>query len=140
MASRPTKTAAEKSAKPAAKAKLAAKPAKSASPEKPDLKTVSKSNAKIGAAAFKLRDLVEAVAASTGGKKPEVKQTVEATLSALAEALKRGDDLILPPLGRARVAKAAGKDGAAVMTLKLRLGGGGKADAKQPLADDGEDS
>jgi nucleoid DNA-binding protein len=154
MAPRTTKPAAEKPAKPVAKAKAVAKteakPAKAAPQPKPDAKAVarsdSKASAKSGTAAFKLRDLVEVVAAATGAKKPEVKQTIEATLSALADALKSGADLNLPPLGRARIAKAAGKDGAAVMTLKLRLGGAAKSGAnvktgpKQALADDGEDS
>jgi nucleoid DNA-binding protein len=150
MAPRTTKPAAEKPAKPVAKAKAvaktAAKPAKPASQPKPVVRADSTASAKSGVAAFKLRDLVEVVATATGAKKPDVKQTVEATLSALADALKGGADLNLPPLGRARIAKAAGKDGAAVMTLKLRLGGAAKSGAnvktgpKQALADDGEDS
>jgi nucleoid DNA-binding protein len=141
------KPATEKPAKPAAKikpvAEAAQKPARSAT--KPAAKpTKPAGGAKVRAGsnteAFRLKDLVEAVATATGGKRPEVKKTVEATLSSLAEALKRGSDLNLPPLGRIRVAKAAGKDGAPAMTLKLRLAGADKPGGKLALAEDGEDS
>jgi nucleoid DNA-binding protein len=141
MAPRTTKPAAEKPVKPAAKVKpgadAAQKPARSAT--KPTAKP-SKPAAATKAEAFRLKDLLEAVANATGGKRPEVKKTVEATLAGLADALKRGSDLNLPPLGRIRVAKAAGKDGAPAMTLKLRLAGADKPAGKQALAEDGEDS
>jgi nucleoid DNA-binding protein len=103
---------------------------------KPALKVVGKPAP--ATAPLKLKDLIAAVAAETGAKRPEVRATVEATLAVLADALKRGADLNLPPLGRLRVARATGKDGTGAMTLKLRLGGD-KAGAKA-LADDGEDS
>ncbi len=84
---------------------------------------------------LKLKDLVEQVAAATGGKKAEVRRTVEATLAVLGAALAAKSTLVAPPLGKLRVAKAA--DG--VLTLKLRLPsvpqGAGLA-----LAEDDEDS
>ncbi len=88
---------------------------------------------------IKLRDLVDSVAAATGAKKVDAKASVEATLAALATALKAGADMTLPPLGKLRVVKLAEKGGATMMTLKLRHGGGQKPGAKA-LADDGEDS
>jgi nucleoid DNA-binding protein len=87
---------------------------------------------------LKLRDLIDSVAAATGTKKVDAKASVEATLTALAAALKSGADMTLPPLGKLRVVKLAEKGGATMMTLKLRHGGGQKPGAK-PLADDGED-
>jgi Bacterial DNA-binding protein len=83
----------------------------------------------------KLKDLIDGVAAKTGGKKPEVKAVVEATLAALGEALATGKALAVPPLGKLRVVKNKGP----ALTLKLRLADGAKA-AGLGLADDGEDS
>ena len=108
---------------------------------KPALKVVEKpapgqAPAKVAAkaAGFKLKDLVDQVASATGTKKPDAKKAVEATLAAIAAALKSGSDLALPPLGKLRIARTTG----AVLTLKLRTGAGEKAAAK-PLADSGED-
>jgi Bacterial DNA-binding protein len=131
-----TKPAKPKSvAKPVAKAKPAAKPA-AAKPSKPALKVVEKvaPGAAATAGMMRLKDLVETVAAATGGKKPEVKKTVEATLAAIGTALAASQSLALPPLGKLRVAKATG----GALTLKLRLADASKA-AGIALADDQED-
>ena len=85
--------------------------------------------------ALKKRELVERVAALSGGKKKSVKEVVEATLAVLGEALEKGEELILPPFGKAKVNRA--KDGAAgskLLTVKLRRGE--VRTAKQPLAED----
>lgn len=84
--------------------------------------------------AMKLKDLIEAVATATGGRKPEVKATIEATLAVLGEALVTGRTLAMPPLGKLRVVKNKGP----ALTLKLRLAEGARA-AGLALADDGED-
>ncbi|WP_431300093.1 HU family DNA-binding protein [Tabrizicola sp. BL-A-41-H6] len=144
----PAKSGAKSPAKPAARLAVvktkAAPPAKGPGKSKPDAapkatapKVVPATAAK--ADALRLKDLVAAVVEATDMKKPDAKRAVEATLASLAAALKRGHDLNLPPLGRARVAKTSEKDGAATLTLKLRLGGGSGQGAKQPLAADGED-
>lgn len=139
-----------KSAKPARAAKTGkpvaegiAPAAKSAAP--PPSKAPAKAAAKPGkaplaASGLKLRDLIDSVATATGAKKPDVKATVEATLAALASALKAGSDMTLPPLGKVRVVKLVEKGGATMMTLKLRHGGGNEKPGSKPLADDGEDS
>ena len=144
MATRTIKSATKPGEKPAAKAKPAAKrekaPPAASVIAKPFGRSAANPAAKTGAVAFKLKDLVDAVVASTGGKKPEVKKTVEATLAALSDALKRGADLNLPPLGRARVAKVTEKNGTSTLTLKLRVGGAAGQGAKQGLADVSVDS
>ena len=116
-----------------------AKPAKAALKGEPAAKTaltvVETPAPEAKGGEMKLKDLIEAVAASTGGKKPEVKAVVEATLSALGEVLASVKALTVPPLGKLRVVKAKGP----ALTLKLRLAGGAKA-AGLALADDGEDS
>lgn len=101
----------------------------------PALTVVESAAPVAGGGMMKLRDLIEAVAGATGGRKPEVKATVDATLAALGEALATGKTLAVPPLGKLRVVKTKG----AALTLKLRLADTAKA-AGLALADDGEDS
>ena len=115
----------------AAKTSAKAKPAAAA----PALTVVEPAASDAAGGAMKLRELIESVVATTGGKKPEVKTVVEATLSALGAALATGRALAVPPLGKLRVVKNKGP----ALTLKLRLADGAKA-AGLALADDGEDS
>ena len=91
------------------------------------------------APSLKLKVLLDRVAEATGGKKKGLREIVEATLTAVGEALSRGEDLNLPGLGRTRVARSAEKDGASPMTLKVRRGAHKKKEAKEPLADEGDD-
>lgn len=124
-----TEKKADKPAKPTAKSKAPAA-------AKPDLKVVaSTASSETTGGVLKLKDLIDAVATATGGKKPEVKKTVEATLAAMGEALGAGKALNVPPLGKLRVVKTKGP----ALTLKLRVAEAGKA-AGLALADDGEDS
>ena len=81
----------------------------------------------------KIKDFMVLVNTAMGGKKKAARDVVDATLTALGEAMATGKNFNLPPLGRGRVVKQA--DG--MLTLKLRQGtpGKGKADAaKEPLA------
>ena len=71
-------------------------------------------------ATLRLKELVDRVAASTGGKKKDVKEIVEATLTQLGLALHAGEMLNLPEFGKVRVAKAQGAGPGSAMTLKLR--------------------
>jgi Bacterial DNA-binding protein len=120
---KPAKTEKPAKAKPEA-AKVAA--------ETPEASSVETAAVSVGQ--VKLKDLIDSVAAKTGGKKPEVKAVVEATLAALGEALATGKALVVPPLGKLRVVKNKGP----ALTLKLRLADGAKA-AGLALADDSED-
>lgn len=73
------------------------------------------------AALMKKPELLDAVVARTNLKKRDVKPAVEAALAVIAEALVRGDDMNLPPMGKLRVVKSKPLDaGAHVLTLKLR--------------------
>lgn len=101
---------------------------------KPVLTVVETTAPDARAATVKLKDLIDSVASATGGKKADVKATVEATLAALGEALAIGKSLAVPPLGKLRVVKNKGP----ALTLKLRLADRAKA-AGLALADDGED-
>ncbi|MCB6177189.1 HU family DNA-binding protein [Rhodobacter sp. Har01] len=98
--------------------------------------------AKVRAPSLRLKELVDHVSASTGAKKPAVKEIVTATVMALGDALGRGDELNLPGFGRARIARQTERDGASHLTLKVRRGPHKRREAgdTEPLAEDGEDS
>ncbi len=68
----------------------------------------------------KLKDLLDHVAKATGAKKKSVRDTVEATLTALGDALSRGDDLNLPALGKAHVNRQRTLTGGEMIIVKLR--------------------
>jgi hypothetical protein len=133
MAPRTPKDTEDKPARPAKADKSVAKAKPAVA--KPVLKVVDAATPDAKGTALKLKDLIERVVAATGGKKPEVKAVVEATLAALGEALATGQALAVPPLGKVRVVKNKGP----ALTLKLRLADGAKA-AGLALADDGDDS
>jgi DNA-binding protein HU-alpha len=88
----------------------------------------------------KRKEFLDRVLKATGAKKKLARPVVEATLAALAEGLGRGEELVLPPLGRARVVRAAAGGEAGATTVKIRPAGGKRAAAggKQTLADDGD--
>ncbi len=132
MAPRTPKDTEKKVARPARTPKPAARPKIPAA--KPELVVVAPTATPETAGGLKLKDLIDSVVAATGGKKPEVKKTVEAALAALREALVSGKPLMVPPLGKLRVVKTKGP----ALTLKLRIADGAKASGLA-LADDGED-
>lgn len=91
-------------------------------------------------APLKKPDLLDQLATRSGLKKRDAKLALDATLALIGEALARGEDLILPPLGRVRVVKAKdlGK-GAQLLTLKLRSGKDAAQSSKTGLATEAED-
>jgi len=86
---------------------------------------------------LRLKELVDRVATSTGAKKKDVKEIVEATLTQLGLALHNGEMLNLPDFGKVRVAKTQREGQGSAMTLKLRPSGSGtqKKSAAGTLAD-----
>jgi hypothetical protein len=135
MAPRPPKNPDEKPVKAAKPAKAATQPKTAAAkPSKPALKVVEPPTEASPGGPLKVKQLIDQVAAATGLKKPEAKKAVEATLSALGTALAAKTNLVVPPLGKLRVAKAS----AGILTVKLRLADAPRA-AGLALADDGED-
>ncbi|SFR36974.1 DNA-binding protein HU-beta [Yoonia tamlensis] len=70
---------------------------------------------------LKKPQLFNEVVARTGLKKRDVKPAVEAALAVIGEALARGEELILPPMGKTRIVKSKELgNGAALLTLKFR--------------------
>ena len=89
---------------------------------------------------MKKPELIDQVVARTSLKKRDVKPAVEAALAVLAEALLRGDELILPPMGKLRVVKAKEiGSGAQVLTLKLRTMKDGAGQSNSGLAESDDD-
>ena len=84
---------------------------------------------------LKKPELIDRVVALTGLKKRDVKPAVEAALAVLAEDLAAERTVMLPPLGKLRVAKTRALDnGGAVLTVKLRQTGPAQKAATSPLA------
>lgn len=115
MASRPTKS---RSTKPAARtprkttrAKTAPKPAKPAPQSEPPAKEVP---------VLRKGDLFTQVAERGNVKRRDAKAAIEAALEILGEAVVRGDDLALAPLGRVKVARTNEQENATVHVLRLR--------------------
>lgn len=96
--------------------------------------------ARVKGPSVRIKTLVDRVTEATGGKKKGVKEIVEATLTALGDALAKGEELNLPGFGRTRIARTSEKDGASMMTLKVRRAPHKPKVAKQALADDEDDS
>jgi nucleoid DNA-binding protein len=128
----PAKTVTKTGAKPAAK------PA--ATPAPAELEKAPAAIVKIKANTLKIKDVLEQVAKSQGGKKKGQKEVVEATLAALGAAFARGDAVNLPGFGRARVAQSEDVAGGKPMTIKMKSGmaTGAKKPAKEGLADLGD--
>ena len=77
----------------------------------------------------------------TSVKKREAKPAIEAAMQVLADALEKGEELNLPPLGKLKVVKSKTTPGGAkVLTVKLRTRPATpKPDPFPPLAEDGEE-
>ena len=90
---------------------------------------------------LKKQALVDRVVTASGAKKKDVKQILDAALAVLGDALSAGEELNLPPLGKAKVNRQKVEGGSEVLIIKLRRGRGTGADtgAKEGLAEDGED-
>ncbi|MEL6841435.1 MAG: HU family DNA-binding protein [Pseudomonadota bacterium] len=74
-----------------------------------------------GPVQMKKPELLDAVVARTNLKKRDVKPAVEAALAVIGDALARGEQVNLPPMGKLRVIKSKELgEGAQIMTLKLR--------------------
>lgn len=74
-----------------------------------------------GQGVVKKKDFVERSALRSGVKKAEARAAIDAALAVLAEALDRGEDLVLPPLGRLKVARAKVGPKGKQLILKLSL-------------------
>ena len=69
----------------------------------------------------KKKDFVDRAVLRSGVKKADARTAIEAALAVLAEALERGEDLVLPPLGRLKVTRAKVGPKGKQLILKLSL-------------------
>ncbi len=89
----------------------------------------------------RLKDLIDRVVALSGAKRQSVKPVVEATLKVLGDALEAGENLVLPPLGRARLNRSKDTASGPMLTVKLKRGSAakaGKSGDDEGLAEAGE--
>ncbi|WP_426031895.1 HU family DNA-binding protein [Cypionkella sp. TWP1-2-1b2] len=145
----PQTTAKAAVAKPAAARKAPEKSKIAAAAAKPQIKEqsmnevteINESGAKV-VALMKVKHLIDRVAAASDQNKKDVRAVVEATLAELGKALEAGETLILPPLGRVRIANQKSDTTGQIMTLKLRRGGEKKPgkNAAEALAEASEAS
>ena len=79
---------------------------------------------------LKKKEFLARVKLATAGAKPDLRRIVDATLNVLGEALAKGENVQMHPLGRARVnrSRMAEASAATVLTVKLRRGAGSKTD------------
>lgn len=130
-AAKPAAKVVAKPAAPKAKPVPRAKPAAAApSPEAQVAAAASALVSVVGnALSIRKKELVERVVAASGAKKKQVKE------------IAKGEELHLPPFGKAKVNRSKDNDGGTTMMVKLRQGtapaGGGKSrkGAKQGLAE-----
>ena len=121
------------------------KPAPRAKPA-PEATVATTAAAFVGAVSDALsirkKELVDRVVAASGAKKKQVKEIVEHTLKVLGDALAKGEQLNLPPFGKAKVNRSRDTEGGTMMMVKLKQGGdqaearkAARKTAKQGLAD-----
>jgi nucleoid DNA-binding protein len=129
-------------AKSVAKTGVKSAPKPAAKPAPAELAKVAAPAAlvKVKANVVKIKDVLDQVATSQGGKKKGMKEVVEATLTVLGAAFARGDAVNLPGFGRARVAQVEDAAAGKPATIKLKSGTavGQKQGKKQGLADLGD--
>jgi hypothetical protein len=83
-------------------------------------------------AALRRKDFLELVATRAGSRKSDTRTVTDAALAVIAEALARGEDVVLPPLGRIRVVKRRDGDRSRVLTLRLSQQTGGAPSEDDP--------
>ncbi|PZQ99951.1 MAG: hypothetical protein DI533_04800 [Cereibacter sphaeroides] len=89
------------------------------------------------ALSIRKKELVERVVSASGAKKKQVKDIVEHTLKVLGDALAKGEELNIPPFGKAKVNRARTDDKGNTMMVKVKQGSaarGNRKGAKQGLA------
>lgn len=84
------------------------------------------------------KDLVESMMSATGMKKGEARRALEATMSAVADALKEGKDLAVPPLGKIKIARTKETPNGKLVVLRAKLKEPKPPVSKDPLAEAAE--
>lgn len=119
MASRPTASRKPKTTAKTTAAKPEKKPVKKTVPISTEPAPVEVPETTV-VTTMKKKDFIDRVAEASGVKRGEAKKAVEATLKELGDALQRGEELNLPPLGKVTVKRQQDAGGAHVIVAKLR--------------------
>lgn len=124
-------------AKPATKPRPSAAKPKPVKPAAPSTADLTAPEAAPAPGVYRLKDLVEEVAAATGAKPKDARVQVMATLTALGAALGQGKGLNLPEVGKGRISRSVtDANGVTAMVLKLRRGEAAKKkDGSETLAE-----
>lgn len=67
------------------------------------------------------KELVERIVARSGMKKGEARRAFEATMEVLAEALREGQNLSLPPLGKIKIARTKDTPNGKMVVMRAKL-------------------
>ena len=70
---------------------------------------------------LKKKDFMDRAIERSGVRKSDAKAAVEATLAVLAEALAKGEELVLPPLGKIKVTREKTNPRGRILMLRLVL-------------------
>lgn len=86
------------------------------------------------------KEFVERVLSTSGAKKKDAQTVIDAVLRVMGEALSKGETLMLPPFGRARVSRQVALGAGEMLVVKLRRGHGqlagkGEKTASEALAE-----
>lgn len=90
---------------------------------------------------LKKKDFVDRATDRSGLRKADAKAAIDATLAVLTEALAQGEELILPPLGKLKVAREKDHPRGKILMLRLQLIPGGPSEfdgGTEPLAETGD--
>lgn len=83
---------------------------------------------------LKKKDLIDAVASKAALKRSEAKEAVEIVLTQMADAMAKGDTLILHPFGKLQVLQSKDVEGAKILKAKIRQPKKAGADKARPAA------
>ncbi len=87
---------------------------------------------------LKKKDFMDRAIEKSGLRKADAKAGVDATLAVLAEALSKGEEIILPPLGKLKVTREKAHPRGKILMLRLQLipeGPGEFSGGTEPLAE-----
>ncbi len=113
---------------------------KSAKVKAPKTIVVASAQPVVAAGQMKKPAFLDQAVARSGVKRRDAKPAIEAALNELAEALLRGDEINLPPLGKLKVVKTKDlSEGAKALTVKLRTMKDGAGTGKSGVAEPGEE-
>lgn len=109
-----TTSTSKTSVKPAAKPKVAAKPAPGADTP------VVVANPVAAGPVLKKQELIEKVVRASGAKKKDAKPVIEAMLEVLGDALADGREFNLQPMGKLKLNRTKETEGARIIVAKIR--------------------